>query len=230
MADNNLGSAFPNQTGGPKSPSTNKLTRALSELTQQAEANSAKVAVVEKFVMNSAEVLGADFLGSLAEGYYGADKLKIGPVDARAAGGLILTLWGVKQELEGDASAKHMLNIGGGLLASFAASAGRATGMAIRYRSSAPSNTVPNSAPNSAPTMQGQYYFPQTNGLLPTPATEGTRQVLPDLDHLPVMMSPETGSDNLPAPSRLRRVERRADRRGDRRDRFQNVPRANAEE
>lgn len=229
MAEQNLGAAMNGQGGSTKSPSNSRLTKALNQLTQQAEANSAKVTQVEKFVVSSAENLGSNFLASVAEGFYGPDRMKVGPLDIRAGAGLLISFVGVKQSLDGVASASHYLNVGGGILASFAASAGRNTGAALKNRAQNTITVKPESVTTN-PTMQGVVYFPpQTNGLLPAPGAEGTRQVLPDLNNLPVMMSPATG-DDYPSPSRDRRRDRRGDRRHDRRNRFQNVPRANAEE
>jgi len=91
-----------------------------------------KEAMVETgtMVVHTAETQGSLFLSSLAEGYFGADKLKIGSVDLRAPVGLLAQGYGLYEAMSGKAAmGGHALALGNGVvgswLASVAVSAGK---------------------------------------------------------------------------------------------------------
>lgn len=79
------------------------------------------------------EATATTFLGSMAEGYLGEDKMKLGGVPIRATLGLGLGVWGMANVLRGK-SGGHQLAIGQGLLAADAASFGVKAGQALKEK------------------------------------------------------------------------------------------------
>lgn len=68
------------QAQGALSQAVGKITN----LTKRAQKSKEAMAETGAMVIHTAETQGSLFLASMAEGYFGADKLKIGSVDLRA--------------------------------------------------------------------------------------------------------------------------------------------------
>lgn len=81
-------------------------------------------------VISLAETTGTNLLASAAEGYWGEDKLKVGPVDLRLASGTALGAYGLYRVMHGKGGT-HEISLASGLLQSFMASAGRGAGKAL---------------------------------------------------------------------------------------------------
>lgn len=102
---------------------TNRLSRSQGMIKAARENASA----TGKAVLGVAELQGTAFLASMAEGYYGEDKMKLGGVDVRAGLGGAAVIWGVVDTLQGK-DGSHQLAIGNGLLVTAVVSAGRRAG------------------------------------------------------------------------------------------------------
>ena len=102
----------------------------ISSLTKRAQKSKEAMAETGAMVVHTAETQGSLFLSSMAEGYFGSEKLKIGSVDIRAPVGLLAQGYGLYEAMSGKAqTAGHALALGNGVmgswLASVAVSAGR---------------------------------------------------------------------------------------------------------
>jgi hypothetical protein len=87
-----------------------KAVERIANLTKKA--NTSKEAMMETgtLVLHTAETQGSLFLASLAEGYFGEDKIKVGPVDLRAPVGLLAQGYGLYQTMTGQKGAgQHVL-------------------------------------------------------------------------------------------------------------------------
>src|SRR5690606_3970074 len=98
------------------------------------KANTSKEAMMETgtLVLHTAETQGSLFLSSMAEGYLGEDKLKLGSVDVRAPVGLLAQGYGLYQTMTGQKGAgSHVLALGNGVMGSWLASVGRNAGRTL---------------------------------------------------------------------------------------------------
>lgn len=105
-------------------------------------------------LLMTAEVQGTVFLGSMAEGYFGEDRMRMGQVDLRGAAGVAVTGWGIYEAMNGR-NGSHQLAFGNGLLATAIGSYGRQAGRIIAEKKAAgPAAPAPATAP-AVPTLQG---------------------------------------------------------------------------
>jgi hypothetical protein len=98
---------------------------------KKAEKMKERVGEATDAVIIAAEVQGTAMVASMAEGYFGKEKLKILGVDPRAVGALALQGWGLYDILDGNAGT-HQLGVGVGLGASYVASKGVEWGQDLR--------------------------------------------------------------------------------------------------
>ena len=149
-------------------------------------AQNSKEAMVETgtALMHTTETQGALFLASLAEGYLGEDKIKVGAVDLRAPVGLIAQGYGLYQTMTGQKGAgAHVMAVGTGLMASWLASVARNAGRTLAEKRNPP-------APAPAPVMSAPMPAPVVmQGLLPEPALSGPMRE--------VLLTPEAAGDEL---------------------------------
>ena len=87
-------------------------------------------------VIATAELQGTVFAASFVEGYYGEEKMDIGPVDMRLAGGIVTGGYGLYQTMTGKGG-EHALAVGNGLMATGIGRVGRNAGKALAEKSEA---------------------------------------------------------------------------------------------
>ena len=150
----------------------------ISNLTKRAQKSKEAMAETGAQVIHTAETQGSLFLASMAEGYFGSDKLKIGNVDLRAPVGLLAQGYGLYETMSGKGSAGgHALALGNGVFGSWLASVAVNAGKTLAEKRGAPQPTPAVAAPS---TLQGQH-------LLPAPALQGqVREVLLTPEPVPV--------------------------------------------
>jgi hypothetical protein len=85
---------------------------------------------VAEAVLHTAETQGTVFAASFAEGYFGEDRMDVGPVDLRLAGGLVVGGYGLYSTMNGKGGS-HALALGNGLLATGISRIGRNAGRAL---------------------------------------------------------------------------------------------------
>ena len=78
----------------------------------------------------SGETQGTVFIASFAEGYLGEEKMDVGPVDLRLAGGIVTAGYGFYNVMTGKGG-EHALAVGNGLLATGISRVGRNAGKAL---------------------------------------------------------------------------------------------------
>lgn len=117
------------------------------------QVNRDNIKTTSSHALHSAETLGSMFLTSMAEGYFGPDKLKMGGLDLRAVTGVGMQGYGIYKTLQGEKSGAHYLGFGNGITGSLLASMGRDAGSALRDRQQG--KAAP--APGPAPTMNGAF-------------------------------------------------------------------------
>ncbi|MCB9746755.1 MAG: hypothetical protein H6740_29550 [Alphaproteobacteria bacterium] len=183
--------------------SENQAKSALGDALSKIASRDRQVAVSKETMANTAnavvnviETNGALFLSSMAEGYFGEDKLKVGSVDVRAPLGIGLQGYGLYQMITGKKGGEHALALGNGVTGSWLSSVGRNAGQMLKQKASgvqATAQVLP-----AGPTMQGNYQ-PQ---LLPPP------QVIPHpamAGHREVLLTPQ-GHDEPASPNRFLRA------------------------
>ena len=139
----------------------------IANLTRRANASKESMAHTGSMVVHTAETQGSLFLASMAEGYFGEDKLKIGSVDVRAPLALTAQGFGLYDTMKGGKNGgAHMLALGNGLMGSWLATVARKAGQTLATKRAAPPTTVQQLLPQ----VQGQIPF-QT--LLTEPALAG---------------------------------------------------------
>jgi hypothetical protein len=167
----------------------------IASLTRRAERSKEAVAETGSAVIHTAETTGSLFLASLAEGYFGADKLKLGSVDLRAPAGIAAMGFGLYETMSGKASGGHALAIGNGVLGSWLASVATNAGRTLAEKRTPPR---PEPALTLIPAIQGP-------GALPEPELRGPMRE--------VLLTPEAesldGWPPAPRPRRRRRPRRR---------------------
>lgn len=105
---------------------------------------------VAEAVIATAETQGTVFAASFAEGYFGEEKMDVGPVDMRLGGGLVVGGYGLYQAMSGKGGS-HALAIGNGLLATGIGRIGRHAGKALAEKKNAAPPAQPPAAAAPAP-------------------------------------------------------------------------------
>ncbi len=129
-------------------------------------------------VIATAETQGVVFAASFAEGYLGEEKMDIGPVDVRTAGGLLLGGYGLYKTMSGKGGA-HALALGNGLLATGIGRIGRHAGKALAEKKNTPAappapDAAAAPAPAAAPAqVKGDDIGEIARMVRMTPGTEG---------------------------------------------------------
>jgi len=190
----------------------------LSSLGKSSEKTKEAVVVTGTMVIHSAETQGTLFLSSMAEGYFGKEKLELGGVDVRAPAAIVTQGFGIYEALTGKKGGGHALAIGNGLMGSWLASVGVSAGQTLREKRNAPAQqpqTTQQPAATVTPTMQGHAEVPAlpAPSLIPEPTLRGpVREVL---------LTPEADEDEdfegrrgRHGPPRRRGGRRRPSRRG----------------
>lgn len=154
----------------------------ITGLTKRAKEGKEVMVETGTMVLHTAETQGSLFLSSMAEGYFGSDKLKIGSVDIRAPLGLLAQGYGIYETMSGRKGGGHALALGNGVMGSWLASVAMNAGRVLaekRHASAQPQgNPAPAPVVTVTPAMQGQRALPGPN-LLPEPSVNGpVREVL----------------------------------------------------
>lgn len=179
-------------------------------------AQKSKEAMVEtgSMVVHTAETQGSLFLSSMAEGYFGADKLKIGSVDVRAPIGLLAQGYGLYEAMSGKASTGgHALALGNGVMGSWLASVAVSAGKTLAEKRAGVGQAQATPQPQAG---SGTVVTPAIQGptLIPEPLLQGpVREVLLTPEPVPVTAY-EDEDDELAGPRRRRGRGRRGRGRG----------------
>lgn len=138
----------------------------ITSLTRRANASKEAMTQTGSMVVHTAEMQGSLFLASMAEGYFGDEKLKIGAVDVRAPLAIAAQGFGLYDTMKGGKNGgAHVLALGNGLLGSWLASIGRKAGQTLASKKGAAGTT-----PALIPQLQGGHPF---QALLSEPALSG---------------------------------------------------------
>ncbi|MFH1465118.1 MAG: hypothetical protein ABIO70_12100 [Pseudomonadota bacterium] len=155
----------PNQTKNALGQAVDKI----AGLTRKAADSKEAVFETGTLVLHTAENQGTLFLASMAEGYFGEEKLKVGGVDLRAPVAIAAQGYGLYETLTGKKGGGHALAIGNGLLGSWLASVAVKAGRTLREKRTAP-------AQGQQPQAQGQPQGQQPM-LVMTPTAQGVYQL-----------------------------------------------------
>lgn len=174
-----MGSALASAMKGDKVPDS-KAKGALSQavgkiasLTRRADKTKEAVAETGAKVVHTAETQGSLFLASLAEGFFGKEKLTIGGVDVRAPLGIAAQGFGLYEAVSGKGG-DHALSLGNGLVGSWLASVGVAAGKTLAEKKAQGGEQTPAQPQAPAPAVRGEIAGPIREVLLtPEPATRG---------------------------------------------------------
>ncbi len=167
----------------------------IASLTRRAERSKEAMTETGSAVIHTAEATGSLFLASLAEGYFGADKLKLGSVDLRAPAGIAAVGFGLYETMAGKKTGGHALAIGNGVLGSWLASVASQAGRTLAEKRAAP---PPEPALTLVPAIQGP-------AELPEPELQGAMRE--------VLLTPEANEGLEGWPPHLRQRPRRRRRR-----------------
>jgi hypothetical protein len=131
----------------------------IASLTKRADKSKVAVMQTGAAVVHTAETQGTLFLASMAEGFFGPDKIKVGGVDLRAPIAIGAQGYGLYETMAGKGGG-HSLAIGNGLMGSWLASVAVKAGQKLREKKDTP----------AAPTgMQGELAGVSPTGVLPAP-------------------------------------------------------------
>ena len=185
----------------------------IANLTKRAQHGKEAMLETGTAVLHAAEAQGSLFLASLAEGYLGEDKLKVGAVDLRAPVGLLAQGYGLYQTMNGQKGAgAHVLALGTGVMGSWLANVARNAGRTLAEKRAGaepppPAMVTPMGPPAPSVVMQGAPMLPGPS-LFPEPGLAGpVREVL---------LTPQAieGDDELGRGGRMRkRVRKRVQHR-----------------
>lgn len=123
-------------------------------------------------VVNTGLTQGSLFLASLAEGYFGPEKMKVGGVDMRAGLGVAASGYGLYQTITGEDGGAGYLAAGNGVFGSWLATVGRDAGQALaekREKAKAEAAAPSSPAPDGTAQPQVVQVQPATGGLLAEP-------------------------------------------------------------
>ena len=169
------------------------LTQAVNKIAGlERKASLSKEAMVAtgEQALHTAETQGSLFLSSMAEGFVGPEKLKVGGVDVRAPVGVLSIGYGLYETVTGGKGGEHALALGNGITGSWLATVGREAGQLLaEKRKGGAAAPAPAPAPQP-PTMQGfQGVGPGQPWTHPHPLAPARPQVL--MPPPPVATSPQ---------------------------------------
>jgi hypothetical protein len=168
----------------------------IASLTKRAHHSKEAMVETGTVVLHTAETQGTLFLASMAEGYLGDDKLKVGAVDLRGPLGLLAQGYGLYQTMTGQkGSGAHVLAVGNGLMGSLLASIARNAGRTLAEKRTGVALPPPASAPLPMPVLT-----PGLQGLMPDPGLSGPMRE--------VLLTPGTEGEELGRGGRRRRMRR----------------------
>lgn len=138
MASSNNSSALAKAMNGDKvtdrqaKGALNQAVSKIASLTKRAQKSKEAMVETGSMVVHTAETQGSLFLSSMAEGYFGSDKLKIGAVDIRAPVGLLAQGYGLYEAMSGKSgTGGHALALGNGVMGSWLASVAVSAGKTL---------------------------------------------------------------------------------------------------
>jgi hypothetical protein len=167
----------------------------IASLSRRAKASKEAMLETGTMVVHTAETQGSLFLASMAEGYLGPDKLKIGNVDVRAPLGLAAQGYGLYEAMTGGKAGGHALAIGNGVLGSFLASVAIKAGQTLAEKRAKPAPPEPIPQPTL---IQGPANLLPAAPLMPEPELQGPMRE--------VLLTPEADDiEGWPPPRRRRR-------------------------
>ena len=149
----------------------------IANLTKKANTSQEAMMETGTLVLHTAETQGSLFLSSMAEGYLGEDKLKLGSVDLRAPVGLLAQGYGLYQTMTGQKGAgQHVLALGNGVMGSWLANVARNAGRTLAEKRA---NNQAAGGGQPVVAMQGHHALPGPTMLLSEPGMAGpVREVL----------------------------------------------------
>lgn len=104
----------------------------LTNMTKRTDKTKEAIATTGSMVVHTAETQGTLFLASMAEGYLGSDKLKVGGLDLRAPVAVLAQGFGLYEAMSGKKGGGHSLALGNGLMGSWLASVAVSAGQTLR--------------------------------------------------------------------------------------------------
>ncbi len=136
----------------PDSQTKGALAQAVGKLKnfggQISKARAMSEAIADS-VIATAETQGTVFAASFAEGYFGEEKMDLGPVDMRLGAGLVLGGYGLYKTMS-KKGGSHALALGNGLMATGIGRIGRHAGKALAEKKAA-GTPAPAQTPDAAP-------------------------------------------------------------------------------
>ena len=147
-----------------------QAVKKIANLTKKADKGNLALKETGGAVLSTAETQGSLFLASMAEGYLGPDKIKVGAVDVRAPLAFVGVGYGLYEVMTGGAGGAHALALGNGLLGSWLASVGVQAGKTLAEKKAEGSGgaTPPQVTTTPQPSVQGEL-LPPAQGALPAP-------------------------------------------------------------
>jgi hypothetical protein len=174
----------------------------IAGLTKRAKVSKENVMETGVLVLHTAETQGTLFLASMAEGYLGTEKMKVGGLDLRAPAGLLLGGYGLYETLSGGKGGGHALALGNGIMGSWLASVGVNAGRTLAEKKSGGS-PQPAAMPVPTSNMRGEYLLEGPSFIPEIPFAGPEREV---------MLTPESsasGDEEMATEGRFRPAGRR---------------------
>jgi len=198
-----------------------KAVKKIANLTKKADGSNLALKETGGAVLSTAETQGSLFLASMAEGYLGPDKIKVGAVDVRAPLAFVGVGYGLYEVMTGGAGGTHALALGNGLMGSWLASVGVQAGKTLAEKKAeggGGATPPPVTTTTPQPSVQGEL-LPPTQGALPAPGVAGDfgmpiREV--KLTPEPVLVGDEVEDDEEEAERPFGRPRGRGRRKGGR--------------
>ncbi len=196
-----------------------KAVKKIANLTKKADGSNLALKETGGAVLSTAETQGSLFLASMAEGYLGPDKIKVGAVDARAPLAFVGVGYGLYEVMTGGAGGTHALALGNGLMGSWLASVGVQAGKTLAEKKAEGGGATPPPVTTTPqPSVQGEL-LPPSPGALPAPGVAGDfgmpiREV--KLTPEPVLVGDEVEDDEEEAERPFGRPRGRGRRKGGR--------------
>lgn len=149
-----------------------KAVDKIASLTRRASDAKEAVTVAGQMVVHTAEIQGTLFLASLAEGFFGKEKLKVGGLDLRAPAAVLGQGFGIYQAMSGEGGA-HALSFGNGLMGSWLASVAVDAGKTLAEKRAANQAPPSNQPALPPPVLRGELAGPIREVVLtPEPSAE----------------------------------------------------------
>ena len=141
---------------GKKNSALEEAASRISALTNRIANAKDKMEVIGEVVLSTFAMQATNLVGSIAEGYWGSDKMDVMGVDVRAGLGALAGTWGLYSAWKGDKTAVYKMAVANGLFAPAIGRLGRYAGAKLASPATPTNTPASTDKPAAPPAAEGE--------------------------------------------------------------------------